>query len=194
MKELLGMKTLKYVVVILSVTWMVACGSGNGDPLTSKVVTDLLANLALEADVSADYDEASAAYVVDEDTSTSFFWSGNAPGDSLTIDLGSIRNLTKIVVHTNETSVSTVNPKISYELSQNGSTWDSTMNIVGVDVLCTTAFTVGSGQISCDLRPSAVGDAVSNSVQYRYFRTTVNSADVGLIRIYEIEITGWTTD
>jgi hypothetical protein len=184
----------KYLLVFVSSLSILACSTGEGDKFQSTRTDYVQKNVAENTSATASYDSSNASLVTDGDSSTSNYWSGNIPGDNLTIDLGEINKITKIVVHTNETSIFTNNPSVTYELSPDGVNWSKTLLPSGGDIPCKYQFAVGSSKITCDVRPGIDGLVQNNSVEYRYFKITVNAANVGLIQFYEVEITGWVQE
>ena len=184
----------KYLLMFFSSVSLVACSTGEGDEIQSTRTEYVQKNVSENTSATASYDSGNANLVTDGDSSTSNYWSGNIPGDNLTIDLGKTSKITKIVVHTNETSILTNNPPVTYELSLDGVNWSDTLLPSGGDIPCNYQFAAGLDKITCDVRPGINGFVQNNSVEFRYFKITVNSPNVGLIQFYEIEITGWVQE
>jgi hypothetical protein len=181
----------KYLIVFFSSLSILSCSTGEREDIQSTRTDYIQVNVAENTSATASYDSDNADLVTDGDSSTSNYWSGNIPGDNLTIDLGKANKITKIVVHTNETNISTIKPSVTYELSLDGTNWSETLLPSGGNIPCIYQFAAGSSKIICDVRPGIDGLVQNNSVEYRYFKITVNSANVGLIQFYEVEITGW---
>ena len=179
--------TLSLPVILL----LTACGGGggggggvvgNGGNGGDSPQTD--SNVALAsagASASATYDNGNAGLVNDGDNSTSNFWAGNITGDSVTIDFGSVKDITSITVYTNSTTFNSTNPDKRIEISEDGNTWSLTAQLTGGDLGCASA-SMASGRIECTL---------ADRTDARYIRfTTTATSNVGLIQVYEMEVQG----
>lgn len=151
-------------------------GGGGGSQPDSNVALS-----SAGASASATYDNGNAGLVNDGDTSTSNFWAGNITGDSVTIDFGSVKDISSITVHTNATSFSSNNPDKRIEISEDGNTWSLTAQPIGGDLRC-AGLSIGSSRIACTL-------AERTDARYIRFVTTASS-NVGLIQVYEMEVQG----
>ncbi len=183
----------KHLFVFLSSLFIFSCSTGeeNDFESTHTITVNVKKNITKNASATASYDTGNSGLVIDSDSTGSNFWSGNIPGDNLTIDIGKTYEIAQIIVHTNETSIWTTSPPVTYELSPDGENWSETLLLSGGDIPCTYEFSISSGKIVCK-----ISRAYSNipAVEQRYFRITVNSDNVGLIQFYEVEITGWVEE
>ena len=176
---------MKYVIVMALSLLLGACG-GSGSPIDPLPPGDPLVerNVALASDgatVSTNYDEGSAEYVIDGDTSQSLYWSGNITDDFLKIDFGSVVELLDLTIFTNDLTFSTFNPSKVIEISVDGNSWFTTGSLVGGDIPCLNS-TTGQNRIFCEF------DGVESA---RYLRVTITSEDSpGLIKIFEVQATG----
>jgi hypothetical protein len=178
---------MKKLTLILLCFYLFSCGSeSNNDTQESseQQTTQPDINLASEANgasVTASYDQDSAQFVIDGDSTTSLYWSGNVTDDTFTIDLGRTASVSAITVYTNDTSYSSQNPSKIVEVSSDGVTWLETVNVFGGDLPCSNSAT-GSGRIYCEL---------SENYSMKYLRLTITATtDPGLIQIHEVEIMG----
>ncbi|MEJ2041889.1 MAG: discoidin domain-containing protein [Reinekea sp.] len=178
---------MKKLTLILLCFYLFSCGSeSNNDTQESsgQQTTQPDINLASEANgasVTASYDQDSAQFVIDGDSTTSLYWSANVTDDFFTIDLGRTASVSAITVYTNDTSYSSQNPSKIVEVSNDGVTWLETVNAFGGDLRCSSSST-GSGRIYCKL---------SENYSMRYLRLTITATtDPGLIQIHEVEIMG----
>lgn len=169
---------------LVSVLGLVACGSESESDqgLKTKEVTQNVALTSNGATMSATYNQESAAYIGDGDTTASNFWAGNIADDHITVDFGQVAKVADVTVYTNNTSFSSSNPAVQVELSVDGLSWKTTMvpSFGSSDIACPT-YTSGSGKLSCTF-------ASAESAQY--LRITTNAASVF---IYEVEATGTVT-
>lgn len=174
------------VIGLVSVLGLVACGSGSESDTGQKIVTkQITQNVALTsngATMSATYNQESAAYIGDGDTTSSTFWAGNIADDQVTVDFGQVAKVADVTVYTSDTSYSSSDPAVQVELSVDGQSWKTTMvpSFGSSDIACPT-YTSGSGKLSCTFA------SVENA---RYLRITTNAASVS---IYEVEATGTVT-
>ncbi|MDQ8036763.1 MAG: discoidin domain-containing protein, partial [Pedobacter sp.] len=104
----------------------------------------------------------------------------NITGDTLTVDFGRLRNITSVVVYTNDTSFNSASPVKIIEISADNTSWKKTAQPTGGDVAC-LSYATGSGKISCTF-------ASAQSV--RYFRVRITSATPGGQHIVEMEAQG----
>ncbi|MDQ8037492.1 MAG: hypothetical protein REI12_08725, partial [Pedobacter sp.] len=108
------MNKLKFMAALsVAAMSLTACGgggdsgggsSGGGAPAATTPV-----NVALPANgatVAATYGLGTlSGFANDGDSvTTTNFWAGNITGDTLTVDFGRLRNITSVVVYTNDTS------------------------------------------------------------------------------------------
>lgn len=175
---------MKNFSILLLSSSLLACGGGSSSSEDEPVVNPVSRNVALSANgasVTSTYDEASALSVIDGDTTDSFFWSANITNDSFTIDFGSVVALDNVTIYTNDLSFSTSSPSKVVEVSESGTVWMTTSQIVGGDVPCVSSST-GSGSMFCEF------GAPEN---IRYLRLTITSENSPeLTQIYEIEAIG----
>jgi len=170
----------------LSLTLLLsACGSESesDQKLITKEVTQNVALTSNGATMTATYNQESAAYVGDGDTTTSTFWAGNVAGDHVTVDFGQVAKVSDVTVFTNNTSYSSSNPAVQVQLSLDGQSWKTTMvpSFGGFsDIGCPT-WNAGSGKLNC---------IFSIEERAQYIRITTNS---GSVSIYEVEATGTVT-
>jgi len=140
-------------------------------------------NVALDSAVSATYDIQSAQYAIDEDKTTSYYWSGNIYGDSLEIDLGAVHQLVEFKVYSSDSDYINRNQKKIIEISADGNTWKSTglsnINGLEVDIFCSSlSVNLMVNEMVCKIDAEDV----------RFVRYTVLTDDVASIRVYEIEV------
>lgn len=170
------------VIGLITVVSLSACGgSGGGAPSGASNTKEVTHNVVLTSNgssISSSYNDVSAKYIADGDTTTSNFWAGNISGDNLVIDFGQAAKLSDISVYTNNTSYNSSNPAVKVELSMDKQAWKLTMNPYGAsDIACPT-WIVGNGKISCKF---------SSDESARYIRVTTNA---GTVHIHEVEATG----
>ncbi len=172
----------KILCSFITLLLLISCGGGGSDNQTNDNTQLVDKNVALTSNggtATATYDNGSARFVNDEDTSTSNYWAGNITNDSVTVDLGSIFQVKKIIIYTNDTSFSSTNPSKVIEVSSDNSNWSTTGNLFGGDIPCPTA-SAGNGKIVCEY---------FSEQSFRYIRVTITaSQNIGLINLHEIEV------
>lgn len=163
-----------------------ACGGSSSDSEESNFLggtTD--SNVALAsagAVASANYNGVVAGKVIDGDTSTSEFWSGNVTNDFVSIDFGQTRSIIEIYIYTSDTSFNSAQPNKLIELSADGNNWFSTAQLSGGDISCQN-FSLNATRIYC--RFSARQD-----VRFFKFTTKASGNNAALLNVYEMQAIG----
>ncbi|MEH6346330.1 MAG: discoidin domain-containing protein [Bermanella sp.] len=171
---------MKLISISIMLGLLTACGGGgSGHSTSSNTITGNLALPTNGAEVSATYDENSAAFTTDGDNTTSLYWAGNIADDAVTVNLSSIAEVTELSIYTNDSSFNTSNPSKYIEISIDGETWNTT-GVASVDVNC-SEFSVGDGKVLCKF---------NEAQEIQYVRVRVMNGD---INIYEIEAMGSRT-
>lgn len=182
---------MKKLLLTLACVSLVACGSESSSSSTEGAANSNTANNPVDinmaaksngASVTSTYDSSAAEYVIDGDTTTSLYWSGNITDDSLTVDMGKAVSASSITVYTNDTSFSTNNPFKTVDVSADGSTWLRTLAPFGNgDIACPT-YVTGSGRVYCNFE---------SDQSFRYVKVTITAqSNPGLVQIHEVEVMG----
>jgi len=168
---------MKLISISLILGLLTACGGGgSGHSTSSNSITGNLALPTNGAEVSATYDEDSAAFTTDGDNTTSLYWAGNIADDAVTVNFGSVAEVTEISIYTNDLSFDSTNPNKYIEISIDAETWNTT-GLTSVDVTC-SEFSIGDGKVFCKFKEMQ---------EIQYVRVRVMNGD---INIYEIEVMG----
>ena len=168
---------MKLISISLILGLLTACGGGGSAHNTSS--NSITGNLALPtngAEVSATYDEDSAAFTTDGDNTTSLYWAGNIADDAVTVNLSSVADVTEISIYTNDLSLSS-NPNKYIEVSKDGEAWSATAQLFDSVIPC-TELALADGKIYCKF---------SQVQEIQYVRVRVMN---GQINIHEIEVMG----
>ncbi len=175
-----------YLILALSIC-LTACSDGGSSSKGEKTLDEGSVpdrNVAASengASVTTTNNSDGELNVIDGDTSTSLFWSGDVTDDALTVDFGLTVDLSGITLFISNTNVSTSAPKTTLEISEDGNTWLQTAVIGGGEVSC-ISWSSGSGRISCGFKARQ---------KVRYIKVTITATDSPeLIKIYEIEAMG----
>ena len=169
---------MKLISISLIFGLLTACGGGGSAHNTSS--NSITGNLALPtngAEVSATYDEDSAAFTTDGDNTTSLYWAGNIADDAVTVNLSSVADVTEISIYTNDLSFNLTNPNKYIEISKDGEAWSATAPVSNSGVSCMDS-SFGDGKIYCKF---------SQVQEIQYVRVRVMN---GQINIHEIEVMG----
>ena len=185
-----------YLTLLLVVTLVSGCsssdsttssGTGGSNPPPTNSTPKNVAAASNGATVTSSF-SGNETFVIDEDTTTSNFWSGAADGDNVKIAFDSVYSIGEIIVRTNNTSYSIANAGstlvsgIRVEISTDDVTYNEVALAFGYNlppVKC-AGTSLGSGRIACTLSPS---------VDAKYIRVGV-TADFATTEIYEVEVTG----
>ena len=176
-----------FVIYIFTFLAVAGCSGGGGSSKERQQTPEQPVeqkNVAAKengATVAASYDEDGANYVIDGDSSESFFWSANIKDDDIVIDFGRASVVSDITIYTDDTSSSSSNPSKIIEVSTDKVNWRETGNTTGVDIPC-KSFKIGEGKIFCEF---------SSAQALRYLRIRITEeSDPGSIKIFEVEATG----
>ena len=185
-----------YLLLFLVLAFVSGCGSSSSttssatdgsNPPPANATPKNVAAASNGATVTSSF-SGNESFVIDEDTSTTNFWSGGAEGDSVTVEFDSVYSISEIVIVTNNTGYSIANAGttlvsgIRVEVSTDGVTYDEVAIAFGYNSPPIQCFgtSFGSGRLECTLSPS---------VSAKYIRVGVTSDFAGT-EIYEIEVTG----
>jgi hypothetical protein len=173
-----------FLLTISCLFFLTGCGGSSSDDtvfLGEKI--DINVALASNAStVSTSYDNQQSK-VIDGDTSTSEYWSGNVTNDSVTVNFGRIRYLKEIRIYTNEPIFNAITPNRLIELSSNGTDWFTTAQANGGDISCLSLLPA-TNKITCTY-------ASRQQARYLRFTTTKINLNAGLVNVYEMEAIGY---
>lgn len=175
------MNTPLALAAALTSLLLTACGGGGGGGGNdnSRAFSTPEVNVAAAsngAKATATYNNATAKNLIDGDVATTWI---SDDGSTITVDFGTTRSITKIVLRKVDSSVTLgSNPDILVELSENGSTWTaSNMSVYSGGIPCTS---INSGRTvsTCEM-------AARNARAIRV--TTQNGKS---FELQELEVTG----
>lgn len=178
---------MKKLLLVVSCTALTACGGSSSSTTTSGDTSGSVSvekNVALASNggtVTADYDEAGAANVIDGDTTSAKSWTGSATNDAVTVKFDKAYDVSSIVVYINHQSTISSDREKYIEISSDGSTWKETAILSGADVACSSYLASASeSKISCSYN-------TAQNIQYVRVRLAKANSSVN---VYEIQATG----
>lgn len=175
---------MKKLLLVLSCTALTACGGSSSpdDDTSGDVVAEK--NVALASNggtVTAGYDQAGAANVIDGDTTDAKSWTGSAVNDAVTVKFDKAYDVSTIVVYTNHLSTDSSDREKYIEISSDGSTWKETALAFGADVACSSySASASESKISC---------SYNTAQNIQYVRVRLAKAN-STVNVYEIQATG----
>ena len=184
-----------YLFVLFFALFLAACGGGssgddsdegNTSPDNADTTPRNVAAASNGATVSSNY-SGNESFTIDEDTSTTNYWSGGASGDYVKVAFDRLYAINEITIWTNSLGFSvvdggaTLKEGISLELSDDDTTYYSVALALGYNgpISC-NALLIGNGKITCTLSPALRVTHVKVGVTDNFEST----------QIYEIEAMG----
>lgn len=177
---------MKKLLLVVSCTALTACGGSSssttsGDTSGGVTVEKNVALASNGATVTASYDQAGAANVIDGDKTSAKSWTGSAANDAVTVKFNKPYDVSSIVVYINHQSTISGDREKYIEISSDGSTWKETALAFGADVGCSSySASASENKISC---------SYSKAQNIQYVRVRLAKAN-SKVNIYEIEATG----